>query len=55
MGENKKNIFITGSPDVDIILDKKLPKLSHVKKRYDINFDNYTIAILHPVVTNTKF
>ena len=46
MGENKKNIFITGSPDVDIILDKKLPKLSHVKKRYDINFDNYAIAIL---------
>ena len=55
MGENKKNIFITGSPDVDIILDKKLPKLSHVKKRYDINFDKYAIAILHPVVTNTKF
>ncbi len=55
MGENKKNIFITGSPDVDIILDKKLPKLGHVKKRYDINFDNYAIAILHPVVTNTKF
>ena len=50
-----KKIFITGSPDVDIILDKKLPKLSHVKKRYDINFDNYAIAILHPVVTNTKF
>ena len=54
MGENKKNIFVTGSPDIDIILKKKLPSLEEVKKRYQIKFDNYSIAILHSVVTNTK-
>ena len=52
MGENKKNIFIVGSPDVDIILSKSLPTLKEVKKRYDINFDKFAIAILHPVTTN---
>ena len=27
MGENKKNIFRVGSPDIDIILKKKLPEI----------------------------
>ncbi len=54
MGENKKNIFIVGSPDVDVILGKNLPSLSKVKKRYDIYFDNFAIGILHPVTTNLK-
>lgn len=52
MGENKKNIYTVGSPDVDIILSKSLPTLKEVKKRYDINFDKFAIAILHPVTTN---
>ena len=39
MGENKKNIFIVGSPDVDVILGKDLPNLSQVKKRYEIKYD----------------
>ena len=32
MGENKKNIFVVGSPDVDMILGKDLPNLNIVKK-----------------------
>ena len=51
MGEVKKNIFKIGSPDVDVILSKQLPKISSVKKKYDINFDNYAICIFHPVTT----
>jgi UDP-N-acetylglucosamine 2-epimerase (hydrolysing) len=54
MGENKKNIFIVGSPDVDMILGKDLPNLAKVKKRYDITFNNYAIGILHPITTNLK-
>jgi len=54
MGENKKNIFIVGSPDVDMILGKNLPSLTTVKKRYDITFDNYAIGIIHPITTNLK-
>ena len=54
MGEINKNIFTIGSPDVDIILNKKLPNLSLVKKRYNIDFKNYAICIFHPVTTELR-
>ena len=54
MGEEKKNIFIIGSPDVDYILRKDLPSISQVKKRYDIKFLEYGICIVHPVTTDIK-
>lgn len=54
MGESSKNIFIIGSPDVDIILKKKHPNFSAVKQRYDIRFDNYAVCIFHPVTTELK-
>ena len=52
MGENKKYIFEVGSPDVDAILSKKLPKIESAKKRFNIRFDKFSIAIMHPVTTN---
>ena len=53
-GEDEKNIFITGSPDVDLF-DKNLrPTIEEVKKRYKIKFSKYIISFLHPVTTNTK-
>ncbi|PKN02168.1 MAG: UDP-N-acetylglucosamine 2-epimerase (hydrolyzing) [Elusimicrobia bacterium HGW-Elusimicrobia-1] len=52
MGENKENIFVIGSPDVDLMLSPGLPSIDEVKKYYDIPFrDNYSILIYHPVVT----
>ncbi len=54
MGEFKNNIFIIGSPDVDIINSKKLPSFSEVAKRYNVKSEDYGIGILHPVTTNTK-
>ena len=54
MGEVKNNIFVIGSPDIDIILDDKLPSISLTKKRYDINFKEYAIFIFHPVTTELK-
>jgi len=50
MGENKKNIFVIGSPDVDIILKKQI-NISLVKKKYNIKFENYAICLFHPVTT----
>ena len=41
MGENKKSIFVVGSPDVDIILGKNLPKIEFSKKRYGINYKKF--------------
>jgi len=52
MGENKKSIFEVGSPDVDIILSKNLPNMTMVRERYNIRFDKFNIAIIHPVTTN---
>lgn len=54
MGELYSSIFITGSPDVDLILSKNLPSLNDVKKRYEINFKSYAIAIFHPFTTDVK-
>ena len=49
MGEINSNIFTIGSPDVDLILKKDLPSIEVTKKRYQIKFTNYAIAIFHPV------
>ncbi len=54
MGEKKSSVFIIGSPDVDIILKKNLPNISHAKKRYNITYKDYAIGILHPVTTDLK-
>ena len=51
MGERPEDIFVIGSPDIDIMLSGKLPGLDSAKKRYDIKFDKYAILIYHPVTT----
>lgn len=54
LGEAKKNIFVIGSPDIDIMVSKKLPTMSKVKRQYNINFREYSILIFHPVTTELK-
>jgi UDP-N-acetylglucosamine 2-epimerase (hydrolysing) len=54
MGENKNNIYVIGSPDIDVMLSKKLPDLASVKKYYQINFDKYGIFLFHPVTTELR-
>ena len=36
LGELKQNIFITGSPDIDLLLSKNLPSLKDVVNKYNI-------------------
>lgn len=50
MGESKEKIFVIGSPDIDIMKLKNLPKIKDSKKRYEISFNKYAIFIYHPVV-----
>jgi UDP-N-acetylglucosamine 2-epimerase (hydrolysing) len=52
MGEDKKTIFMIGSPDLDIMKSKNLPNLQDSKIFYGIKFNNYSIIIFHPVTTN---
>lgn len=51
LGEPEENIFVFGSPDIDIMYSDKLPSIDDVKKRYEIPFDKYNILMYHPVTT----
>lgn len=51
MGENAENIFVIGSPDIDIMMNHNLPLIDDVKKYYEINFNKYGIFMYHPVTT----
>ncbi len=51
MGEIKKHIFNIGSPDIDSILNKKLPDIKKVKRNYSIKFKHYSILVWHPVTS----
>lgn len=51
MGEDPENVFIIGSPDIDIMFSKNLPALETVKQYYQIPYDTYAIVMFHPVTT----
>lgn len=51
LGEKNDNIFIIGSPDIDIMLKSSLPSLEDVFSRYEINFKEYGVFMYHPVTT----
>ena len=54
LGEVGKNIFIIGSPDLDLMNPNNLPSIDSVKKYYEIDFDAYSIMMYHPVTTEIK-
>lgn len=54
MGELSSVIAIIGSPDVDIMFSDNLPSLLTAKKYYEVEFEDYAIAMFHPVTTEVK-
>lgn len=54
LGEDPSSIFIIGSPDIDLMLSPSLPSLEEAKKHYEITFEDYAMATLHPVTTEGK-
>ncbi len=54
MGELENSIFTIGSPDVDIMFSDSLPTLEIAKKYYEIPFENYAVAMFHPVTTEVQ-
>ena len=54
MGEINKNIFNIGSPDIDVIINKKLPDIINVKRRYGIKYNDYAIFLWHPVTSKIE-
>ena len=55
MGEIKSSIFTIGSPDIDMMFSDDLPDLATSKAYYEIDFEQYAIAMFHPVTTEAKF
>lgn len=55
MGELSESIFTIGSPDVDIMFSDNLPDLQTAKAYYDIGFEQFAVAMFHPVTTEAKF
>ncbi len=51
LGEDADNIYIIGSPDIDVMASSTLPNLDLVRERYDISFSSYSILMYHPVTT----
>lgn len=54
LGEIEDSIHVIGSPDLDLMNPEYLPSLDEAKKYYEINFDEYAIAMFHPVTTEYK-
>lgn len=51
MGEVEENIYVIGSPDVDVMISNDLPEWDEVKEYYEIGFDDFAISMFHPVTT----
>jgi UDP-N-acetylglucosamine 2-epimerase (hydrolysing) len=54
MGELESSIFVIGSPDLDLMNSENLPTLEEAKKYYNIDFEDYAIAMFHPITTEYK-
>ncbi|GEA61975.1 UDP-N-acetylglucosamine 2-epimerase [Vibrio comitans] len=54
LGESESSIHVIGSPDIDVMCSKDLPKLTDVKKHYNIDFEDYSVFMYHPVTTEVE-
>lgn len=54
LGELENSIYVIGSPNIDILLSNKLPTMDEVIDKYELEFEEYGIAVLHPVTTEFK-
>lgn len=54
LGEKKNLIFNIGSSNIDIIINNKIPQFDQTKKKYNIEFKNYGLAVFHSDENNSK-
>lgn len=54
LGEEQDSVFVIGSPDIDVMLSPDLPAIEAVRARYDIPFEDYAVALYHPVTTERE-
>ncbi len=51
MGELEESIYVIGSPDIDLMFSDDIPSLTEAKEHYQLDFENYALALFHPVTT----
>ena len=54
MGETPESVFCIGSPDIDVMFSSSLPELSLAKSYYKIEFQDYALALFHPITTEIQ-
>jgi len=55
MGENPKYVFLSGSPGIDEVLDKKITSKKALEKKFNIKFlGNEILLVFHPVTTQAE-
>ncbi|WP_207493417.1 UDP-N-acetylglucosamine 2-epimerase [Aridibaculum aurantiacum] len=54
MGEREENVYIIGSPDMDVMLSDQLPSIEDVAAAYEIPFSKFSISMFHPVTTEVE-
>lgn len=54
LGENKTSIHVIGSPDIDSLIATPSLSFSQIKARYYIEFQEYAMAIFHPLTTEVE-
>jgi UDP-N-acetylglucosamine 2-epimerase (hydrolysing) len=51
LGEFENSIFVLGSPDLDLMQESSLPSFEKVIDYYNIPFNDFAVAMFHPVTT----
>ena len=54
LGEANHDIFVIGSPDIDVMNSPDLPSLDEALAHYNINWEDFGILIFHPVTTELE-
>jgi len=54
MGETTESVYVIGSPDIDVMFSNNLPTIAEVCSYYEIPFENYGVAMFHPVTTENN-
>ena len=54
MGENPGSIYLFGSLDIQIMLNRELPTWEEVSQRYFVKADEFSLVLLHSVVTDPE-
>lgn len=53
LGEPRENIHVIGSPELDLHAAGSDVTVADVRRRYDIPFEDYGIAVFHPVTSES--